>query len=121
MGKENTPQTMQKSTHKKLVHKAMTSKTQQRLRKLKKFERITPADKETRGVIYVGHLPYGFEESGLKTFFAQFGKITRIKMPRSEKVINSIIPIYIIRLQDQKAMLSSNLRNAILLKQQLKR
>lgn len=29
----------------------------------------------SKGIVYVGHLPQGFEEDGLKKFFEQFGKI----------------------------------------------
>lgn len=38
------------------------------------------------GVIYIGHLPWGFEEKGIKKYFEQFGPISRIMVPRSVKV-----------------------------------
>ena len=39
-----------------------------------------------RGVVYVGHLPYGFFRDELLKFFSQFGKITRIRHVISRKV-----------------------------------
>lgn len=41
------------------------------------------------GVIYVGHLPWGFEEEGLKKYFQQFGEVKRLIVPRSSQVIIS--------------------------------
>jgi nucleolar protein 15 len=41
--------------------------------------------RKRRGVVYIGHLPYGFHESQMRNFFAQFGRITRLKMARSPK------------------------------------
>lgn len=38
------------------------------------------------GVIYLGHLPWGFDEIGIKKYFQQFGKITRILVPKSKNV-----------------------------------
>ncbi|CEL99880.1 unnamed protein product [Vitrella brassicaformis CCMP3155] len=40
---------------------------------------------EERGVVYIGHLPFGLFEPQLKKFLSQFGKITRLKVPRSVK------------------------------------
>ena len=41
---------------------------------------------DPRGVIYLGHLPFGFFEAQMKSFFAQFGVVTRIKISRNKKV-----------------------------------
>ena len=41
---------------------------------------------QNTGVIYIGHLPWGFDEKGVKKYFEQFGNITRIMLPRSQKV-----------------------------------
>jgi RNA recognition motif-containing protein len=38
------------------------------------------------GVIYVGHLPYGFVEEGLKEYFGQYGEVKDVKLGRSKKV-----------------------------------
>lgn len=40
---------------------------------------------EPRGVLYVGHIPEGFFEPQMKKFFAQFGKVTRLRISRSKK------------------------------------
>ena len=40
-----------------------------------------------RGVIYIGHLPFGFFEDQLRGFFSQFGTITRLRLSRNKKVI----------------------------------
>ena len=38
-----------------------------------------------RGVIYLGHLPYGFFEEEMTGFFSQFGEVTRLRMSRNAK------------------------------------
>lgn len=40
-------------------------------------------------VIYLGHLPHGFFEAELKTFFGQFGVVRKLKVSRSVKTGNS--------------------------------
>jgi nucleolar protein 15 len=40
---------------------------------------------EPKGVVYLGHLPKGFYEPQMKTFFGQFGTVTRIRLSRSRK------------------------------------
>ena len=42
------------------------------------------------GVIYVGHLPWGFIDATLEKYFSQFGKITRIISPKSSKTGRSV-------------------------------
>ena len=39
-----------------------------------------------KGVIYIGHLPYGFDENGIREFYSQFGEVTKVKLARSKKV-----------------------------------
>mmetsp|Transcript_42583 Transcript_42583/g.77339 ORF Transcript_42583/g.77339 Transcript_42583/m.77339 type:complete len:274 (-) Transcript_42583:67-888(-) len=41
-----------------------------------------------RGVIFIGHVPKGFAEDQMKTFFTQFGVVTRIRMAHSKKTSN---------------------------------
>lgn len=41
------------------------------------------------GVVYLGHLPYGFVEDGIKQFFDQFGQVTKVKLMRSKKTARS--------------------------------
>ena len=38
-----------------------------------------------RGVIYIGHIPVGFEEKQMKEYFSQFGNVTRMKLSRSTR------------------------------------
>lgn len=40
----------------------------------------------TKGTVYIGHLPYGFVEEGIKKFFEQYGTVTNVKVARSKKV-----------------------------------
>lgn len=41
--------------------------------------------KVSKGLIYIGRLPEGFEETELKKYFSQFGDITNVRVPRSKK------------------------------------
>jgi nucleolar protein 15 len=45
---------------------------------------------DPRGVIYLGHIPYGMEEPQMKKFFSQFGDVTRVKLWRSKKVSTAL-------------------------------
>ena len=38
------------------------------------------------GVIYIGRLPWGLEERGLRAYFTQFGKVEQLRLGRSRKV-----------------------------------
>ena len=42
-----------------------------------------------RGILYVGHLPKGFNETELKNFFQQFGQVTKLRVSRSKKTARS--------------------------------
>uniref|UniRef100_A0A8C1G7Q9 Nucleolar protein interacting with the FHA domain of MKI67 n=1 Tax=Cyprinus carpio TaxID=7962 RepID=A0A8C1G7Q9_CYPCA len=54
-------------------------KVQQVKNRPKKVQSLSP------GVLYVGHLPRGLFERQLKSYFQQFGKVTRIRVSRSKK------------------------------------
>ncbi|KAL2759855.1 hypothetical protein ACRALDRAFT_1074028 [Sodiomyces alcalophilus JCM 7366] len=41
--------------------------------------------KEEPGVIYVGRIPHGFYEHALKSYFSQFGPVTRLRMARNKR------------------------------------
>ncbi len=60
-----------------------------RFNRLKKITAAIPkdkiSDKSTPGVLYIGHLPYGFDEAALRRYFKQFGKVTRTKLARSKR------------------------------------
>jgi len=61
-------------------------------KKLKgKLSKVRGGDEESknRGVIYLGHIPFGFFEEQMKGFFSQFGTVTRLRLSRSKKTGNS--------------------------------
>lgn len=41
------------------------------------------------GVVYLGEIPHGFYENQMREFFAQFGKVRRLRLARSKKTGNS--------------------------------
>lgn len=51
--------------------------------------RIKKSDLSNKGVLYVGHLPKGFNENELKKFFTQFGNVTKLRVSRSTKTARS--------------------------------
>ena len=55
----------------------------------KRFNRLVVKKKDQikRGIIYIGHLPKGFNENELKKFFTQFGEVSKLRVSRSPKVI----------------------------------
>jgi nucleolar protein 15 len=50
---------------------------------------LTPSQTEDRGVIYLGRVPHGFYEDQMKTYFTQFGDVTRLRLSRNKKVCQS--------------------------------
>lgn len=47
-------------------------------------EKLPPPSE--RGVIYLGRIPHGFYEDEMRSYFSQFGSVTRLKLYRSKKV-----------------------------------
>lgn len=47
--------------------------------------RIKSDDLKERGIVYIGHLPKGFEEQELKKYFSQFGDVSKLRVSRSKK------------------------------------
>ena len=45
----------------------------------------------TPGVLYVGHIPHGFYEHEMRSFFSQFGTVNRLRLSRSKKVLSLTI------------------------------
>ncbi len=58
------------------------------------------------GVIYVGHLPYGFFEKELSGFFTQFGEVTGVKVSRSKKVTSLLRRLLALRALDLWSLLT---------------
>ncbi|KAJ9474129.1 RRM domain-containing protein [Pseudozyma hubeiensis] len=54
-----------------------------RLDKLRKSKPTTSST--TPGVLYIGRLPKGFFEKQLKSYFSQFGDVTRLRVSRNKK------------------------------------
>ncbi|KAG8266068.1 hypothetical protein J6590_079798 [Homalodisca vitripennis] len=44
----------------------------------------TPSTVENKGVVYLSHIPHGFYDDQIKGYFAQFGKVTNVSVPRSK-------------------------------------
>ena len=40
---------------------------------------------QTPGVIYLGHIPHGFYEKQMKSFFGQFGEVSKLRLSRNKK------------------------------------
>lgn len=105
---------MEDETAAKVLDCAFTERAKKKLKRQKKSVRRrgeTERDGEEaqgslpppreRGVIYLGHIPYGFFEEEMRNYFSQFGTVTRLKLYRSRKVMAAapaITPIYFSRL-----------------------
>jgi len=46
-------------------------------------------DKSPSDIIYIGHIPAGFEEREMRKFFNQFGDVVRLKLVRNKKTLAS--------------------------------
>lgn len=55
----------------------------------KKLEKQAKRQRPDRGVVFIKNLPHGFYEEQLKTYFQQFGRVTRVRVARSRKTTNS--------------------------------
>jgi nucleolar protein 15 len=64
------------------VAKVVPSQISRRFNKL----RVKSGELDKKGIVYVGHLPKGFNEQELKKFFEQFGQVPKIRVSRSKKV-----------------------------------
>ena len=71
---------------KKVSKEAERSASGRRKRQLsRRFHKLRVTKSSKRGVLYVGHLPKGFNENELKGFFEQFGPVTKLRVARSVK------------------------------------
>lgn len=57
-----------------------------RFEKLQKIVDEYEGKADARGVLYLGHLPYGFMEPQIREYFSQFGEVYNVKLFRSKKV-----------------------------------
>jgi len=51
----------------------------------------SPKVSKDRGVVYLGHVPHGFYENEMKSYFTQFGKVTNINIPKSKVITNHLV------------------------------
>jgi nucleolar protein 15 len=57
-------------------------------RMVRRFNNLRLKNKDldgSKGIVYIGHLPKGFEEKELTKFFGQFGTIQKLRVSRSKK------------------------------------
>eukprot|EP01128_Nolandella_sp_AFSM9_P010714 TRINITY_DN743_c7_g1_i1.p1 TRINITY_DN743_c7_g1~~TRINITY_DN743_c7_g1_i1.p1 ORF type:complete len:357 (-),score=144.78 TRINITY_DN743_c7_g1_i1:21-1091(-) len=64
---------------------ATKKKIVEKLAKSGKKDMMEIKASDPRGVIYLGSLPYGFFEAQMRTFFTQFGVVTRLRLSRNKK------------------------------------
>ncbi|GJE99922.1 RNA-binding domain-containing protein [Phanerochaete sordida] len=50
-----------------------------------KLEKAKRKPTENRGVLYLGRIPHGFYEEQMKSYFSQFGDVTRIRLSRNKR------------------------------------
>uniref|UniRef100_A0A0N5BEK5 RRM domain-containing protein n=1 Tax=Strongyloides papillosus TaxID=174720 RepID=A0A0N5BEK5_STREA len=67
-----------------------TTNTPKIVRTFPKFskKKITRDPEAFSAIIKISRLPYGFFEQELLDFFTQFGKVVRVRVPRSKKTLN---------------------------------
>ena len=53
--------------------------------KAKKTKKEASSSSEQPGVMYLGRIPHGFYEHELRSYFGQFGEITRLRVVRNKK------------------------------------
>ena len=73
------------------------------------------SSKPNTGVVYVGHLPWGFIDSTLKKYFSQFGNITRIICPKSSKTGRSVGYAFIEFEEEETARIAAKTMNNYIL------
>lgn len=50
----------------------------------KRFNKLKVSGTKNGGILYIGHLPKGFNEEELKKFFTQFGEVKKLRVARSK-------------------------------------
>lgn len=72
-------------------------------------------DRNEKGIIYVKHLPHGFFENQLRSFFSQFGNVTRLHVARSKRTLRSRGYAYVEFLYREVAQIASETMNNYLM------
>ncbi|KAK6093208.1 nucleolar protein [Batrachochytrium dendrobatidis] len=52
-------------------------------------KKVKGVPKTTPGVVYLGHIPHGFYEAEMLSYFSQFGEVTRLRLSRNKKTGHS--------------------------------
>ncbi|KAL0271381.1 UNVERIFIED_CONTAM: hypothetical protein PYX00_008485 [Menopon gallinae] len=81
---------LERSKQKKLRKKTEKIKKKIESGKIKisekrKQKKKVPKNTSQRGAIYIGRIPHGFYEDELRSYFDQFGTVTRVKLARSKR------------------------------------
>ena len=72
-----------------IVKKSTGESTLKGRRLSRRFHKLKVKADDNKGIIYVGHLPRGFNEKELKGFFEQFGDVSKLIVARSKKTARS--------------------------------
>lgn len=80
---ETTTTTATVETPLEFKEKKLTSSEKKKLKKQKKAH--ARRAKTEHGYMYIGHLPHGFYENEIKSYFKQFGRVVRVRLARSNK------------------------------------
>lgn len=68
-----------------LVDLQLDDETRAKLELSLKMAARKSAIDESKGVVYLSHLPFGFFETQLRGFFSQFGVVSRVRLSRSKR------------------------------------
>ena len=92
----------------KSTSKELNEESKEEMKQISKKREIQKEDgissQPSTGVVYVGHLPWGFIDSTLKKYFSQFGNITRIISPKSSKTGRSVLVMLLLNSKMKKQL-----------------
>ncbi|XP_053993961.1 MKI67 FHA domain-interacting nucleolar phosphoprotein-like [Hylaeus anthracinus] len=82
---ENIKKVLEKkiSDKTKPVSKSKTIKSKKVNKSKTNVSKPKPRRQNTKGVVYLGHIPHGFYEEQMADYFKQFGRVTRVRVVRS--------------------------------------
>ena len=86
---ENVQVISQEASKKGKKTKKQKGESSQPKAKKSKAEKAAAKASKPSSVIYLGHLPHGFEEAEIRGFLNQFGSIRKLRLSRSKKSGNS--------------------------------
>jgi len=83
-GDEETPKKKRRKTASGKAEKGATSGKPSTGKKRRSKKTKAKREPMKRGVVYIGHVPYGFFEKQMRRFFKQFGRVTRLRVSRNK-------------------------------------